>query len=190
MKLAFLSLIVLLITAPVQAQVYKEFPDPAVKRTPPTQKQIDEAFSVSDNCKAADTVRNYYDCDCLSANFLELRTRNPDAKQDNLITAARKQCANMTGIAGDSYNRCLSWATTTRDDFERYCSCYANTFAKTFAKGPTDSIRGREMQMTYALNQCSTGNEIQQDLARQRAVEQLKNQGVYDRLFPGAAQTP
>lgn len=186
MKIALLTLAAILFISPVQAQVYKDFPDPATKRIEPTQAQIDEAFSVGNSCKSYDTVRDYYDCECLSANFLELRTRNPDAKQDNLITSARKRCANTAGIAGDSYNRCLSWATTTRDDYERYCTCYANTFARTFAKGPTDSIRGREMQMTYALNQCSTGTEIQQELARQRAVEQLKNQGAYDRLFPGA----
>ena len=185
----FLCLLMLFLTPPVLSQTYYELPKKNIK-IDPTPEQIDESFAVHDRCVTSDMVQRFYDCDCLSANFLDLRARAPSARQDSLLAAAQKKCANTTSIAGDAYQGCLGWATRLRTAYERFCSCYANTYAKNFARHPSDSIRGRERMMTASLDKCSTGSEIAEDRARQNAIDTLKRQGVYERLFPGAKTDP
>lgn len=188
---AFLFLCVLMFfsASPVLSQTYYELPKKNIK-VDPTPEQIDESFAVHDQCLRSDMVQRFYDCDCLSANFLDLRARAPSARQDSLLSSAQKKCANTTNIAGDAYQSCLGWATRLRTDYERFCSCYANTYAKNFAQRPSDSIKGRERMMTASLDKCGTGNEIAEDRARQNAIDALKRQGVYNRLFPGTRINP
>ncbi|PZP56207.1 MAG: hypothetical protein DI586_04540 [Micavibrio aeruginosavorus] len=111
---------------------------------------------------------------------------NPDEQQYTLTDQSRRQCANKVDIAGESYKSCINWAPQLRGDYEQYCQCYANSFAKTFAKNPTDSVRGREIMMTRALTGCNNGNELAEKRARQNLINRLKEQGIYETLFPGA----
>jgi len=202
MKFLSLFLIAFLLVAPaVYAQSESSKPAPSkdessgsflgklfggkdAKPPAPTPKQMDEAFAVYDECKASDMVRKYYDCNCLAENFLNLRAADTDTPRDELIVTARKKCPNTVDIAGSSYQRCLDWAPRLRADYDQYCTCYANTFAKNFTTNPTDSIRGREMIMTRALVSCNTTDEIGERRARDRMIDQLKKQGVYETLFP------
>lgn len=181
----YLLLATFLFFPPAQSQTYYELPRKNEKADP-TPEQIDEAFALHDRCATSDMLQRFYDCDCLSANFLDLRARAPSARQDSLLSSAQKKCANTTNIAGDAYQSCIGWATQLRTDYERFCACYANTYAKDFTRRPSDSIRGRERMMTASLDKCSTGNEIAQGRARQNAIDMLKRQGVYDQLFPGS----
>ena len=162
------------------------------KAPPPTPDQIDEAIGIYDECKASEMANKYYNCDCVSADFLQSRTEQPNEASYNILMASRKKCANTVDIAGSSYERCLTWAPRLKNDYEEYCGCYANNFAKNFAKSPTDSIRGREIMMTNALNGCNNSNEIEERRARQNMINQLKKQGLYEALFPSAktGQTP
>lgn len=156
------------------------------KIPPPTPDQIDESIALYDQCKKEDMISKYYDCDCLSADFLQRRRLNPNEQQYVLVDQSRRQCANKVDIAGGSYQSCISWAPQLRGDYEQYCQCYANSFAKNFAKNPTDSVRGREIMMTRALTGCNNGNELAEKRARQNLINRLKQQGVYESLFPGA----
>lgn len=160
------------------------------KAPPPTPEQIDESLVVYDQCKGSEMHNQYYNCDCLSADFLQSRTENPKEAQYTLVLKSRKKCGNSTNIAGLSYERCLSWAPRLKNNYEQYCSCYANSFARSFVKSPTDSIRGREILMTNALNGCNTGTELAERQARQNMINLLKKQGIYETLFPGAKKDP
>ncbi len=163
-----------------------DFLDKREKSPQPTPQQIDESFAVYDACQGSDMVRKYYNCECVGSTFLQMRALRPNDKQSDLIVDARKKCANTVDVAGAAYNNCLEWATTVRSDYESYCTCYANTFAKNFSQHPSDSIRGRTMMMTSALGECSTGHEIDEKRSRWNLLELLKKQGVYDTLFPAA----
>ncbi len=156
------------------------------KVPPPTPAQIDESIALHDQCKSENMISKYYDCDCLSADFLQRRRLNPDEQQYSLVDQSRRNCANKVDIAGTSYERCIGWAPQLRGDYEEYCQCYANSFAKNFARNPTDSVRGREIMMTQALNSCTNGNELAEKRYRQNLINRLKEQGVYETLFPGA----
>lgn len=180
---------IFLSTHPLAAQTYYELPRRSTVAEPKPE-HIEEAFSLYDECKSSDMVERFYNCDCLSANFLDLRARAPQARQDSLVASARRKCANTTEIAGGAYQSCLGWAPQIRTDYEDFCSCYANSYAKDFSRTPSDSIRGRERMMTASLDRCSTGSEIAEDRARQNAIDLLRSQGVYDRLFPASRTNP
>lgn len=184
--LLFLFISLLSTAAFAQSSNGADFLNPSKKTKQPTPAQMDESFALYDQCDASDMIRKYYSCDCLAAKFLELRVAKPQDPRDNLVTAARKKCPNTVDIAGASYQRCLSWAPQVRNDYNEYCACYANTFAKSFSKTPTDSIRVREAVMTNALNVCNKGDQVAQNRARQKLINQLKKQGVYETLFPNA----
>lgn len=157
-----------------------------LSKNPVTPEQIDEALDLYDDCKAQSMLSTYYDCDCMSSSFLELRRQKPDEKADILNDAARKMCANKTYIAGDAYKNCTEWASSLRDDYREYCTCYANGFATNFGKTPTDSIRGRQVMMTNALNACRGKNEIARTQSLDRVIDYLKRNGMFNTMFPGS----
>lgn len=181
-----LLLAVLLSFITTTAFAQTTYPYPAKKKNKPTPEQIDEAFALFDQCDGSDAIKKYYDCDCLGRTFLELRTARPESSQYNLKNAARLKCPNTTDIAGASYQRCISWAPRTRGDYEAYCTCYANNFARNFSTRPTDSIRGREILMANALTSCNDKGDLAETRTRKRLIEELKQQGLYKTLFPGA----
>ena len=155
-------------------------------KNPITTEQIDEAIAVYDDCKRQKMLSTYYDCDCMSSSFLELRRQKPDEKADILNNAARRACANKTYIAGDAYKNCTEWASSLRDDYREYCTCYANGFANNFGKSPTDSIRGRQVMMTNALYACRGKNEIARTESLDRIIDYLKRNGIFNTMFPGS----
>lgn len=159
------------------------------KLPPPTAEQLEEAFQVSDSCKAYGITNTYYDCDCVGLKFLEGRQRQGDkASAFWLKEEAQRKCPNTTDMAGMIYTRCLSWAPLERGyDYEPFCSCYGSEFAKIYAKNPSENQLVREAQMTVALINCKANsvNEEKQDM--DRMVEKLKAEGTYDALLPGAA---
>jgi hypothetical protein len=152
----------------------------------PTAEQMDESLKVFDQCNGSTFITEQYDCQCLAAKFLDLRVRAPEKAQDLLIIEARKSCVNQPGVAGRAYTQCLSWYLTSRDDSEAFCSCYANDFAKRFADAPSNFLRVREHQITASLSACNVGAMTIDRLTRQKMIDDLKEQGLYDQLFPGA----
>ena len=182
------SLLLAVILSFIAAAAFAQttYPYPAKKKNKPTPEQIDEAFALFDQCEASDAIKKYYDCDCLGRIFLDLRASRPNDSHDSLMNAARLKCPNTTDIAGSSYQRCMSWAPRSRGDYEAYCTCYANNFARNFSKRPTDSIKGREILMARALTGCNDKGDLAESRTRRRLIEELKQQGLYEALFPGA----
>ena len=157
------------------------------KAPQPTKKQIEEALEVQKSCDVTASMNLYYDCACVSAYFLDLRARRGDeVQQIDLITQAQRSCANKPAIAGLNYQRCMRWAPEERNDYESYCRCFANSYARNFSARPTNTIRGREAMMTTALNNCNKGDALGENRARDSLIEQLKQSGIYRYLFPGA----
>ncbi len=154
-----------------------------------TPEQLEEAFQVSDECKAYSYTKIHYDCDCMGMRFLELRRKAGDGVQAyGLKEGAKKKCANAPEMAGTIYTRCLAWAPSELgEDYDSFCACYGSEFAKLYAQAPSENQLVREYQMTKALTACHIGKFNQQKQETQKMVRKLKQSGVYDDLLPGAA---
>ncbi len=168
-------------------------PDPKeVVPGTPTEAELKEANTVFKSCDMNDRERAYFDCECISLNFLKQRMLDQRDVNDNptaapfLIENARKACPNPTAIAGLTYSRCLQWAPPMRSDYEPFCSCYANDFAKRFAFNPTSSLKINQIMMENSMNQCNAGQPVIDQIVRNEQIEMLKKQGTYEQLFPRA----
>ena len=157
-----------------------------------TDEQLDEALTVSDECKAYDLSNTRYDCDCVGMTFLELRrTRGDKAPAYWLRDTARRKCPNAPAMAGKVYTECTSWAPSKRgEDYDAFCKCYGSTFAKIFSKNPTDNLIVTEAQTVSAMQSCNVNAVNVKAQDRDAFVAKLKESKVYDKLFPGAKEDP
>lgn len=156
-----------------------------------TLEQYEESMAVTDSCKAYNYTNIHYDCDCMGMKFLELRlSKGPDANAFWLKEEAKRKCPNVPEVAGLMYSRCLHWAPTHQgENYEEFCTCYGNEFAKIYSTNPDDNQLVVEDQMIRALGKCNVNaqNERKQDL--KAFVERMKKDGNYDVLFPGASES-
>ena len=80
-------------------------------------------------------MHQYYNCECLSLEYLKKRIDDPKATRNSIVLSINKMCADATIAAGHAYKQCLTNASLTpgRDmPPEKYCQCYANTYAKLY----------------------------------------------------------
>ena len=160
-----------------------------VPRTP-SEAELQEANAIFRGCADNDRESSYYDCECISLNFLQQRLLDQRDANDNPTASpflkARKSCPNPTGIAGMTYSRCLSWAPRLHSDYEVFCTCYANDYAKRFAYNPTSKPKINQIMMESSMNQCNAGQPVVDKMLRNQQIEYLKKQGRYEELFPSA----
>lgn len=160
----------------------------------PTPSEQAEANSIFLNCSKSENQSHYFDCQCLSLKFLELRIQDFDKHGEALgsfalMDEARKACVNTAGLAGKTYNECRVWAVQVRQDAEQFCSCYANAYAKTFAGSPTSNIKVNERLMVNSMQQCGGAKESQLRVEQEREIMKMQQNGTYQQLFPGAEGT-
>ncbi len=157
-----------------------------------TDKELDEALKISDDCKAYDRTNVRYDCDCVGMTFLDLRRQKGEhADSYWLRETARKKCPNAPAMAGKVYTECLQWAPAQRgDDYQEFCACYGSSFAKIYSKNPTDNIVISNIQTVEAMRSCNVNAVNVRAQERDAFVEKLKQSNLYDKLFPGAKDDP
>ncbi|MFA7276238.1 MAG: hypothetical protein WC043_05495 [Pseudobdellovibrionaceae bacterium] len=155
---------------------------------PATGEQLEEALKATEECKASKTSRTYYDCDCYGLKYLDLLQREGDkTSKEGLKITAKRACPNSADVAGTYYQRCLGWAPQERGaDYEEFCTCYANEFARNHEKNPNDSYKVREYQLVQSLLACNVGSMSKERLEKKTLVERFKKSGLYEFLFPGA----
>lgn len=157
-----------------------------------SDKDLEEALKITDDCKAYDWTNIRYECDCVGMTFLELR-RQQGEKADSywLREKARRKCPNAPAMAGKIYSECLQWAPAQRgEDYEEFCACYGSTFAKIYSKNPTDNLVVTEAQTIKAMESCNVNAVNVRAQERDAFVRKLKEDKVYDKLFPGAKDDP
>lgn len=157
-----------------------------------TNKELDEALKVSDDCKSYSYSNVRYDCDCVGMAYLDLRRKQGEkASAYWLRDAARRKCPNGPAMAGKVYNECLQWAPSKRgDDYKEFCACYGSTFAKNFVKNPTDNLIITEVQTVKSMEACNVNAVNVKNQERDAFVQKLKDNNSYDKLFPGAKDDP
>ena len=133
--------IMLIYGAPAHAQNNKQ---PLVQPAPPVIKPNDlksipdkyfkEADEFLKYCEAQTNMTLFYNCDCLSYEFLETRIRNPQMSQTSIVMEIDRTCLDASGAAGYEYERCLADAPLLAGNItpEEYCTCFSNTFAQAF----------------------------------------------------------
>lgn len=192
-------LLIPLAAAPSLAQDAQQAPSPARGSLPSTQKtitlgqpaqaELKQAEAVGDICRNSNE-RDYFDCDCVTLNYLQgLMTSKAMQQQPDQYTlkdAAKKSCATTPPIAGRGYANCMTWAPKVRQDYEEFCTCYGNAYAKEFARNPATTIRGNEQVMAAALQSCNAGAPVMQRMNRNARLNEMKEQGIYEQMFPNA----
>lgn len=162
------------------------------KLKPYTDKDLEEALKISDECKAYDRTNIRYDCDCVGMTFLDLRRQKGENAQDYwLREEARRKCPNTPAVAGKIYTECLEWAPSQRgEDYQEFCTCYGSTFAKIYSKNPSDDLLITEAQTMKAMEICNVNAVNTREQDEKALIQKLKDQKLYDKLFPGAKDDP
>ncbi len=158
------------------------------KLAPFTDTQLQEALAVSDQCKNYRFTSLHYDCDCVGMKFLELRQQKGDAPQAFwLRKEAEKLCPNTPAMAGQAYTQCLDWAPTTQgENYQSFCACYGSEYAKLYGRNTTDNPYQLQALMTKALTTCDANRPNREKEERKSMIDQMKKDGIYNRLFPSA----
>lgn len=117
--------------------------------------EMDRIYSI---CTGSSFYSTYYDCKCQAVKFLDQRIKlGPDLPPDSIMMNVNTECANVPGLAGYAYNLCtekLSLLNYKDKDFAPFCECFANKFAKTYAKNPRLSSRNVQVLQTDAYREC------------------------------------
>ncbi len=113
-------------------------------KTPAEPGQIpNEWFQEADaflkKCEGKPTLTQYYNCDCLAAEYLQERIKNPNIDESAIMMEISHSCVDASEAAGYQYERCLgnSPLLPRKMDPQEYCTCYANTYAKAFERYKT-----------------------------------------------------
>lgn len=117
---------------------------------------IEEAETVRIRCGRRTGMPTYHDCDCMAAEFLEERARDPLQTQSWLIKKVANMCPNVPAVAGQAYSDCRS--TTSKMEYhlaEKYCTCVANTTAKFYEQSPTSKLSSMQNLVIGARRQCA-----------------------------------
>lgn len=116
---------------------------------------IEEAEKARSLCEQRSNMAVFHDCDCIAANFLEERARDPASNRTILVSKLTKQCPNVPGIAGKAYQDCKTVSGSM--DFnvaEAFCTCVGNRTATAFSERPTDRLSGITSLTVGARTQC------------------------------------
>lgn len=112
--------------------VIPELPEDAASFGNITEAQLQEADDFFKSCEADQQLSMAYECDCLSANFLNERIlRGPEPPRAAILANISNTCPNAAGMAGMTYKTCQNMGTLMPKDqpLDEFCTCFANTYA-------------------------------------------------------------
>ncbi|MCB1531898.1 MAG: hypothetical protein KDJ35_03410 [Alphaproteobacteria bacterium] len=124
----------LLLDAPVSQQSTAENEEEDIP-----DEYFDEAIGFLEQCQAKPQLQSHYDCECLSSSLLDLRIKTgPDVNTSSLLLQLDGKCKSAVNLAGAEYEQCMTsyYAQPKGVPAEKYCSCFANTYAKMFERSP------------------------------------------------------
>ncbi len=145
---------------------YKDVPD----------AYLNEARAFNARCDSNPTMRQYYNCECLAAKYLDTRiSMGKNADSSVIELAISRQCADASGAAGYQYRGCMQNPMMPSDrtgSAEEFCTCYANTYARIYERAKIAPSSKAFVQIrTQSLMACSDPR-------------------LANRLFPGLNQKP
>ena len=95
---------------------------------------IVEAEQFLDRCLIDPKYTQFYNCDCLAANYLDERLKDPFEQAGVITMNIQGRCIDPSLATGEAYLSCLNNGTIFPDitDPEAYCECYAREFGIIF----------------------------------------------------------
>jgi hypothetical protein len=95
-----------------------------------------EADQFIQQCESNPNMRQYYNCECLGYEYLNIRIKKPKIDRTSIIADIKTKCLDASGAAGAEYDRCMGNFPLLPDRVkpEEYCQCFASTYAKLFEK--------------------------------------------------------
>lgn len=152
------------------------------------QKHKEYTTEASQAYQACNRDRNYalaYDCKCIAAKFYETRVNSDDFfTHEQILKESLEGCKNAPKLANHYYTQCTSWAGPTRKDAHEFCECYGNSMGRNFEKQTFQNARMTEGIMAMAMNECNLRKPFEEQKQREKAKENLKKKGWFERLFP------
>jgi len=123
------------------------------------EKYIAEAMAYGDECKANFNMTQYFNCECLSYEYLKSRVAlGPIPNKDEILLSIDKKCRDSSLASGPLYLSCLKDANLMEPgtDPEAYCKCVANTYVKIMDReAPTINSHSMIRLQTQASLTCS-----------------------------------
>lgn len=141
--------------AAAQAQGGASGQNGAPETNPAYLAEMDRVYNL---CSTSSFYSTYYDCKCQAVKFLDQRIKlGPDLPFESIMMNVNTECTNVPGLAGYAYDLCtekLSLLNYKDKDFAPFCECFANKFAKTYAKRPRLSSRNVQILQKNAYREC------------------------------------
>lgn len=123
----------------------------------------EEALYIFQKCNNNTIQKQLYDCSCVSGSFRNARDSEKLIPQSLILSTIYNEkdstCANVTGVAGKTYENCMNNAkyydeSKTVEESSKYCSCLANKSARDFSKSPKLDLRYFGRIKTQAAKIC------------------------------------
>lgn len=125
-------------------------------------RYLDEMDQIYNTCATSSLYSIYYDCRCQAIKFLDERIKQgPNPPTEYIMIDVNTQCANVPGLAGYAYEDCtkkLSLLNYKDKDFAPFCECFANRFARSYAKNPRLSSLHVQALQKDAYKTCKFGD--------------------------------
>lgn len=122
---------------------------------------LDEMDRIYNTCAGSSLYSTYYDCRCQAVKFLDARIkRGPNPPTEYILSDINTECANVAGLAGYAYELCtgkLSLLNYKDKAFAPFCECFANAYARSYAKAPRLSSRHVQLLQKKAYQTCGFG---------------------------------
>lgn len=99
-----------------------------------SDKILDEAQAVYEECSTSRRTNKYYDCQCYAGRFLDERIKaGPIETKNTILLKLEDSCKNLVEISGQQYSKCMSMpANFDLGDMpqKEFCECYARAYVK------------------------------------------------------------
>lgn len=145
------------VPVPQSAINYTEFIDDNLFNALPGNIQsdiVEEAMEAQVLCESRGTYSVYNDCQCIGAQFVVQRTRNPDKPAHEIIASLSSECPNVPGVAGMAYKAC-NRLMDEGPKRESYCQCFANAVGNRYKKRPIAHIDAYQYYSTESYKECN-----------------------------------
>ncbi len=118
-------------------------------------KIIAEVNEYSRTC-GTDLLPYFYDCECAREEYISRRTlAGPDASGPSIYREAKNSCVNSKAIAEHEETKCLQQYKMQLKDYESYCKCFSETYARKFVAFPRLSFETMGMFHKDSFNECN-----------------------------------
>lgn len=101
-----------------------------------SEADILEAEEVYEFCESKRRINMSFDCECLAAEYLEIRhVEGPVVDREMIFLRLQTKCKNLVDTAGHEYSLCMSSPTfkdTNGIERKEFCECYARRWALSY----------------------------------------------------------